>query len=305
MCRHSSGMESRLENHIAQRLAQIQGHSLKSGSHDPNEPNGHFDACVMEAVAYVAGEPWSDAPSCACPVITAFMVSWNDSLPSDADRDRLLKPLIPIIVGTRSTPAVEQRRATMAADWLVRIYTPAWLRAAKLGKQAELLEALPEITDFAQCPSLMPVLEAVRTDAAAARDAAWAAVWAAVWAAAWDAARDAARAAAWDAAWAAVWDAARDAAWAAARDAAWAAVWAAARAAAWDAARAAARAAAWDAARDAARDAAWAAVWAAARAAAWDAAWDAAGAALAPTVARLQDSAVDLVKRMCEIKEAA
>ena len=89
-----------------------------------------------------------------------------------------------------------------------------------------------------------------------------------------DAAGAAARAAAWDAAGAAAGDAAWDAAWAAARDAAW----------------------------DAAGAAAWDAAWAAARDAAWDAAWDAARAAaraaLAPTVARLQDSAIALYERM-------
>ena len=121
------------------RLAEVA--TLSSGDH------GGIDEgmCVMEAVAYVAGEPWSDAPACACPVITAFMVSWNDSLPSNEDRDRLLKPLIPSIVGTRSTPEVEQRRATMAADWLIRVHTPAWLRAAKLHKRYSfsLLRLLP------------------------------------------------------------------------------------------------------------------------------------------------------------------
>ena len=251
------------------RLAEVA--TLSSGDH------GGIDEgmCVMEAVAYVAGEPWSDAPACACPVITAFMVSWNDSLPSNEDRDRLLKPLIPSIVGTRSTPEVEQRRATMAADWLIRVHTPAWLRAAKLESQAAALEALPEITDFAQCPSLMPTLEAVRKDSVAA--------WAAAWAAAGDAAWAAAGAAAGDAAWAAARAAAGDAAW----EAAWAAAWAAAGDAAGDAAWAAARAAAWEAA------------WAAA----WDAAGDAAGDALKPTTERLQDGAVDLVRRMAEVRQ--
>ena len=255
------------------RLAEVA--TLSSGGH------GGIDEgmCVMEAVAYVAGEPWSDAPACACPVITAFMVSWNDSLPSNEDRDRLLKPLIPSIVGTRSTPEVEQRRATMAADWLIRVHTPAWLRAAKLESQAAALEALPEITDFSQCPSLMPTLEAVRKDSDAARAAARAAAWDAARAAAGDAAGDAA----WAAAWAAAGAAAGDAAWDAARDAAWAA------------ARAAAGAAAGDAAWAAARDAAWAAAWAAA----WDAAW----AALKPTTERLQDGAVDLVRRMAEVRQ--
>jgi hypothetical protein len=243
------------------RLQQIQALALSSGSHEDFERG----MCVMEAVSYVAGEPWSDAPQCACPVLTAFMVTWNDALPSDADRDRLLKPLIPLLVGTRSTPAVEQRRATMAADWLIRVHTPAWLRLAKLEQHADALESLPEITDFAQCPSLMPALNAARSDAVAAWDAAWAA--------AWDAARNAARNAAWTAG-----DAARNAAWAAgdaARNAAWAA-------------GDAARNAAWAAAGDAAWDAAWAAR--AARAAAWD--------ALKATTEWLQQSAVDLVRRM-------
>jgi hypothetical protein len=216
----------------------------------------------MEAVAYVAGESWSDHPECTCPVLTALMVAWNDALPNNEERDRLLKPLIPFLVGTRSTSEVEKRRATMAADWLIRVHTPAWLRLAKLNDQAALLEALPKITDFAQCPSLMPTLQAVRKDGAAAG------------AAAGDAAGDAARDAAWDAAWAAAGAAAWDAAWAAAGAAA----------------RDAAGAAAWAAARDAA--------WAAARDAARDAAWD----ALKPTVDILQQSALDLVHRMISVR---
>ena len=47
----------------------------------------------MEAVAYVAGEPWSDNPACACWTIGNFLREWNDVLP-DADRDALLRPLI-------------------------------------------------------------------------------------------------------------------------------------------------------------------------------------------------------------------
>jgi hypothetical protein len=75
---------------IEERLSKIAGLSLKYGSHAEDS-----QFCVMEAVAFVAGEPWSDHPVCACPVISAFMRNWNDSLPTDADRDRLLKDLIP------------------------------------------------------------------------------------------------------------------------------------------------------------------------------------------------------------------
>jgi len=172
---------------------------LQSGAH----PSVEAGACVMEAVAFIAGEPWSDHPKCACPVISTFLRSWNDALPDD-ERDALLRPLIPSLVGTKSTKAVETRRALMCADWLVRVHTPAWLRLAKLDKQAALLASLPQITDMAQVPSLRPTIEAIGDDAAAARAAAWAAAWAAARAAAGDAAGAAAGAAAWAAAGAAL-----------------------------------------------------------------------------------------------------
>jgi hypothetical protein len=194
---------------IEERLTKLAGLSLKSGSHSPDST-----FCVMEAVAFVAGEPWSDHPQCACPVISTFLRSWNDSLPTDADRDRLLKPLIPLLVGTKGNKKLEIRRATMAADWMVRAYTPAWLRLAGLTKQAEALESLPEIIDFAKCPALKGLLEAARKDGAAAGDAAGAAAWAA--------ARDVAGAVARAAAVAAAGAVARAAAGAAAGGAAWA-----------------------------------------------------------------------------------
>ena len=98
--------------------------SLKAGGHNP--PNGTAEACVMEAVAFVAGEPWSDHPACVSPCIGAFLRNWNDALPTDADRDRLLRPLIPTVIGTRTNDADEQTRAFMAMDWLMRECVPAW-----------------------------------------------------------------------------------------------------------------------------------------------------------------------------------
>lgn len=92
----------------AERLARVA--ELQSGSH-PTEKDA---MCVMEAVAYVAGEEWSDHPQCACPIITNAAIRLNDSICWDAQRDALLRPLIPLLIGTRSTPAVEKRRADLA-----------------------------------------------------------------------------------------------------------------------------------------------------------------------------------------------
>ena len=172
---------------IQERVAEVAERGLKSGAHRSISDG----MCAMEAASYIAGEPWSDHPECVCPVIAAFLRNWNDSL-NDDERNKFITPaLILKTIGTRSTKAVERKRSLMAADWLIRTHTPAWLRLAGLNDQADMIASLPEITDMAQYPSLRSPLEAVRKDAAAAR------------AAAGDTARDAARVAAGDAAWAA------------------------------------------------------------------------------------------------------
>jgi len=194
----------------ADDLALIDRFSLSQGAHSSLEEG----ACALELISYVTREPWSDHPACVCPVLGAFFRAWNDSLP-DADRNAIIKPLLPRLIGTNGGSALAERRASMAADWLIRIHTPAWLRLAKLDAQANALASLPEITSVASIPSIREPIEAASNDAAAARDAAWAAAGDAARAAAWAAARAAAWAAAWDAAWAAAgaaaWDAAGDA----------------------------------------------------------------------------------------------
>lgn len=58
--------------------------------------------CAMEAVSFISGEPFSEYPDCACPVVTTFVIGFNDSLPDNASRDKWIKPLIPFIVGSRA-----------------------------------------------------------------------------------------------------------------------------------------------------------------------------------------------------------
>jgi len=193
-----------------------------------------------------------------CPVIAAFICSWNDSLP-DQDRTRLLTPLLPRLVGTRSTPEIEQRRSYLALDWLVRTYTSAWLDLVEACKaDAAALRALAPVLDEAAAKSALSTIRHARDATCDAMYAAWAA-------------EDP-----WD------WDerAAKDATWAAADAAMYAAQ------AAW-----AAGEAAWDAG-DAARVAR-----AAGAARAVGAAW-AARARLRPVVIDLQASALRLIDSM-------
>ena len=176
---------------IADRLENIT--LLRKGPHASFEEGG----CLLETVAYIAGEPHSDHPSCTSPILGAFGRALNDTLPDD--RRQELLPLAVRLVGTAGNREADQRRGLMAMDWLVRTYLPAWLRLVpNLGQHAELIEGLPELTSWDDVERVTrEALTPARTDATAAWDAGVAAG-----VAAWDAgvaARAAAGAAAGDA----------------------------------------------------------------------------------------------------------
>lgn len=133
-----------------ERWEKIQKLPLRHGAH---QPDSQF--CVMEAVAYIAGEPWSDHPACVPPSIASVLRSWNDALPTDDDRNRLLKPLIPKLFGLASYPEIEEKRWLMVGDHLIRSLLPAILRFAGDNAGAEKLEALPEITSAKQLESAL------------------------------------------------------------------------------------------------------------------------------------------------------
>ncbi|WP_267423530.1 glycosyltransferase family 61 protein [Methylobacterium sp. GC_Met_2] len=186
----------------------------------------HADAasglCALEAVAYVAAEPHSDQPACASPTLATFVRTWSDRLPQDA-RDALILPLVPRLVGTRGSEALERRRVALAADWLVRTHLPAWFRLAKLNVEGDALAGLPELTDIADLAAWCDHLERARKRAKVAnltlrqtgsdvRAAAWDAAHQAAWATIRDdleAAGPRILAAGWDAAYAAAYAAAR------------------------------------------------------------------------------------------------
>jgi len=100
---------------------------LTGGSHDSPEEG----LCLIEAAAHHAGEPHSDHAECVCPVLAAFGRTLNDGpWPSDEARTEALGPLVALLAGTRSTPAVEQRRAALLAQRALTVYAPLALYAA-------------------------------------------------------------------------------------------------------------------------------------------------------------------------------
>jgi hypothetical protein len=239
------------ERVIPERLAALDTITLHKSSH-LTFAEGH---CAMEVVAWLAGEDHTDVPDCASPVLRTFMIELNDQW-GDEQRQKL-RPYLPGMVGTAGD-GQDEARAYLALDWLIRVFTPAWLELAGLSVEAQALRDLRRIADLVSAQAAGLVVRDARTKADAAEAAAWVAGGSAGGSAGGVAAEDAGGSAAWDAALVA----ARAAAMTSARDAAW------------DAALVAARAAAMTSARDAA--------------------WD----ALKPTIEALQQSALELLGRM-------
>jgi hypothetical protein len=71
-------------------------------------------ACFMELASFLAGEPWSDHPSCTHPLLASLARDVNDHV-GDYARTRLA-PLIPSVIGLRSDdPRVDAWIAREAA----------------------------------------------------------------------------------------------------------------------------------------------------------------------------------------------
>ena len=158
--------------------------TLARGAHDDRSDG----LCLMEAVAWLAGESHSDHPACVSPLLGGFGRSLNDILP-DGKRQEL-KSFISLLPGTAGD-GKDQARGLMAANWLIRVNVPVWLELTKL--DASELRRLPALDSWAAIAAIQPLLDSAQSRAAAgaaARAAAGAAAGAAAWAAAWDAAWD-------------------------------------------------------------------------------------------------------------------
>jgi hypothetical protein len=139
---------------VASRVAspdprRLEGLVLKSGKHEPPPEGARPECCVMEAVAWVAGEPHSDYPDCACPIIREPVVMLNDSM-TDEERQQLL-PLVIRLVGSRDPDErkafeIGLKRAFLFVDTYVRKTLPAIWEAIGMAEEAVAMRALEEIS---------------------------------------------------------------------------------------------------------------------------------------------------------------
>ena len=90
--------------------------TLASGKHDPDDG----EACVMEYVALLAGEAWTDSPACTHPVLAEAARSVNDRMHDD--ERHLLVPLIGRLFGTAESGTEHERRvlSVRLACWCAR-----------------------------------------------------------------------------------------------------------------------------------------------------------------------------------------
>lgn len=130
-----------MNDQLIPRSLDLDNLILYQGNHYPGN-----EMCIMEAVAFIAGEEWSDRPKCASPVITELAQGLNDNF-SDKNRS-LLIPYILRIIGTASDQEVEDKRLWTVLDWIARTRIPEILSSIELDKSAS---KLTELDPVAKC----------------------------------------------------------------------------------------------------------------------------------------------------------
>lgn len=109
---------------------KLSGVELKSGGHESVEDG----MCAMEAVAWLAGEPHSDHPACASPVLAAYVRRLNDSMRDD--QRQKLKPYLAKLIGS-AAPALDAERTRVLAWAALTEFAPAGLRTIGLVEHAD------------------------------------------------------------------------------------------------------------------------------------------------------------------------
>lgn len=114
---------------------------LGHGAHSVRE----HGTCLMEAVAWMAGEWHTDQPKCVDPVLGQYGRTLNDNL-NDVERQELV-PLIPKLLNTSGNVKMSVKRMYTLVDHAIRVALPKVLRDQGLDWQPEMLETLPRIHD--------------------------------------------------------------------------------------------------------------------------------------------------------------
>jgi hypothetical protein len=119
-------------------------------------------------------------------------------------------PLMALAAGANGAAEHEDTRRWLAADWLIRVYGPTWLRLAGLNRKAKRLASLPRVDP--DTSNTLQVLATIRPGTWFDGEAASEVSWMAAGSAAGEAARSAGPPEVTEAAWRAIHPAVRRAA---------------------------------------------------------------------------------------------
>jgi hypothetical protein len=126
--------------------------------------------CAMEVVAWIAGEPHSDHPQCASPILTSFCIRINDRWKDD--ERQLLLAVIPKLVGTRGDDARHKRQAFAIVNGHIREIVASVLDARNWNDLGDRLRACAPIVNVETARAAKVVCAEVRDEARKRRSAA-------------------------------------------------------------------------------------------------------------------------------------
>jgi hypothetical protein len=95
---------------------------LSRGNHKSPEQG----ACVMELASMLAGEPFSDHPTTACPVVSSLLRAFNDALDDDPRQE--LYEYAAKVVGSGESRSVETARLDRLIAWTEELEGHHWMR---------------------------------------------------------------------------------------------------------------------------------------------------------------------------------
>src|SRR3954467_13902014 len=106
----------RKERPMTSTIVSHQTVRLRRGKHASPEKG----VCVMELASMLAGEPFSDRPQAVCPVIGAYLRSYNDVV--DDERRQDLYRYASEAIGTAGAAAPRRRRAERCLAEIARLH---------------------------------------------------------------------------------------------------------------------------------------------------------------------------------------
>lgn len=144
---------------------------LQPGMHGAPGPGSHVPfMCLMEAISYIAGEPWSDRPRCVSPLLVGYGRMVNDL--TDPHTRQKLKALIPSLLGTgrdrHQAQTDDSERTFLLASSMMRRWLPDFLERKAHFKLEQKVRLLPAVVDDRSAAEVRNLLNDMRVEAWAA-----------------------------------------------------------------------------------------------------------------------------------------